>query len=263
MASTIMFSALKGGSGKTTFSIIAGKLLSEQKIRTLVIDLDPQADATYTLEKTFGVQSNKDLMTGIRNENLKSEIVVLDDYLHMIPTTWNIGVLSEYLRGFDATRGRTLINDLLEPLKKDYDFIILDTVPSASELFLATLSASDYVIGLMAVSTYGKKSVLKLSELIANKRFEHKLKAKFIKVVPYALEKYSASAYDTLVSAKEDFGDSLTNHGIRPSERVRKWANGITNTPSIWDKKAREMYNNVLVEILDTIEAFEKAGQGV
>lgn len=146
MSRIIAIANQKGGVGKTTTAINLGACLAVAEKRTLVIDVDPQANATS------GV--------GIKKEEVERSIydVLVDDvpleevinarvhfpYLDVAPATRDlVGVEVELVR----RRGReTLLRDALAPLRDRYDFVLIDAPPSLGMLTLNTLAAADSVL---------------------------------------------------------------------------------------------------------------------
>ena len=146
MSRIIAIANQKGGVGKTTTAINLGACLAVAEKRTLIVDIDPQANATS------GV--------GIRKEDVEDSIydvlvddVPLDDvisrsvhfsHLDIAPATRDlVGVEVELVR----RKGReTLLRDALAPIRDRYDYILIDAPPSLGMLTLNTLAAADSVL---------------------------------------------------------------------------------------------------------------------
>jgi chromosome partitioning protein len=136
----------KGGVGKTTTAINLGASLAVAEKRTLVVDIDPQANATSGLgvPKDQIQRSIYDVL--VEGAPLQDTIVsrVHFPYLDAAPATRDlVGVEVELVN----RQGReTILRDALAPVRDQYDFILIDAPPSLGMLTLNTLAAADSVL---------------------------------------------------------------------------------------------------------------------
>ncbi len=139
----IVVTVRKGGVGKTTTAVNLATILHNKGKRVLLVDLDPQANATLAV----GVNplalkySINDLFTSI--EVLPHQAIVKTDFsLSLLPSHPSLGKTEA---GMQATQVG-MIKGLLAPLEEYYDFIIMDTPPSESYLAVNALVSADEVI---------------------------------------------------------------------------------------------------------------------
>jgi len=136
----------KGGVGKTTTAINLSVGLSELGKRVLVIDLDPQANLTMGL----GVDYPDELDYTIANVMLSKEKIKKQDYvkkydkLDFIPASIELVELEDKLG--TAIGRESYLADFLSEFKEDYDYCIIDCLPSLNILTVNALCASDEVI---------------------------------------------------------------------------------------------------------------------
>ena len=146
MSRIIAIANQKGGVGKTTTAINLGACLAVAEKRTLIIDIDPQANATsgVGIKKDQVAHSIYDVL--VDDLPLREVVVphVHFPYLDVAPATRDlVGVEVELVR----RRGReTLLRDALAPIRDGYDFILIDAPPSLGMLTLNTLAAADTVL---------------------------------------------------------------------------------------------------------------------
>jgi len=140
----------KGGTGKTTTARNLAQALSEQGYKVLMVDFDPQANLTMSL----GVELPSELALSMHNllamvmddEPLpdKAEYILHGSNVDIIPCNINLSVTEINLR--NELGGEHSLSELLEPLRNDYHFIIIDTNPYLGLLTINALAACDEVI---------------------------------------------------------------------------------------------------------------------
>ena len=145
MGRIIAVSNQKGGVGKTTTSInLAGSLgVLEKKI--LLIDADPQANATsgigYDPKKIeYGIYECLTKKSNVENAILKTNNPNLD----LLPA--NIHLVGVEIDLVNSNEREYKIHNIIQPLKDKYDYIIIDCAPSLGLLTVNALTASDSVI---------------------------------------------------------------------------------------------------------------------
>ena len=104
MATTLLFGNMKGGVGKTTNSVMVAYQLAKQGYKTLVCDLDPQANATQLLRRTYGLQHDgadlkidKTMMVALSEQDIKSAIVNIMDNLDLLPSSEDFKSYPDFL----------------------------------------------------------------------------------------------------------------------------------------------------------------------
>lgn len=161
----LSFVNMKGGVGKSTLAINIAHCLAERRSqKVLVIDMDPQFNATQclmdaenyinykkldksTISSVFNEQqysfSSVDGMQLANNEQKESfEFVEINDNLYLLP-----GDLSLYQVEMSPGEGKEFrLENFLETIDEDFDFIIIDTPPTPSIWMSSSLIASDYFI---------------------------------------------------------------------------------------------------------------------
>ena len=169
MGYTIAVSNQKGGVGKTTTSINLGACLAMSGVRTLIIDLDPQGNATSGL----GVESgNGDagtvydaLLNDVPAEDILRQTVV--DSLWLLPSDINLTAAELELMSEDAREFR--LRAVVESLKEKVDFVIIDCPPSLGLLTVNALTAADSVIIPLQTEYYaleGLKALMNTIDMI-------------------------------------------------------------------------------------------------
>ena len=156
----------KGGVGKTTTAISLSAALAEAGQRVLLLDLDPQANATSGL----GIEPDSEgsmYYPLIGEAKIKDKIIPTRfENLSIVPSGMDLaGVEIELARSDDhLTRLRSLLTKLKRG--KQYDYVILDTPPSLGVLMTTSLAAADEVLIPLQCEWFGLEGLAKIVHII-------------------------------------------------------------------------------------------------
>ncbi|SDG31970.1 Cellulose biosynthesis protein BcsQ [Lentzea fradiae] len=171
---TVSVLSLKGGVGKTTVVLGLASAALRRGVRTLVIDLDPQCNATSTLEPEESKASIYDVLQDPSEENLEQAIR---------PSRWGDGidVLSgsedaELLNHPDPNESRLhRLKDALRTLRDMYEefpyqLVLLDCPPSLGQLTRSALVAADRALLVTEPTMFAVAGVQRAFEAVQNER---------------------------------------------------------------------------------------------
>lgn len=278
MAITITFGNYKGGVGKTKNNILIAYELAKKGYKTLVVDLDPQANATTVLLRTKKLHSeevfsfDKTLMsaikegdiTGIETEIMQNLFLLpsyidFANYVSFLQLTY--GLVEEDHPEYETIYQNQIshFNRLLEPLKKEYDYIFIDVPPTKSSITDSAVLASNYVLIVLQtqeLSLDGATEYLNDLRKIAtryNGNFE------IVGVLPVLMDGNATLDKFVLSNAESVFGEgNIFDNKIPNMARLKRFDNtGITEFDR-HDKKVIDLYDLVSDELLERIKYFEK-----
>lgn len=145
MGKVVAIANQKGGVGKTTTAVNLSSCLALAEKRTLLVDMDPQANAT----SGFGVEKDKlektvyeVLIQGLppRDALIKTEL----HFLNLLPS--NIRLVGAEVELVNLMEREKKLSTALESTKDQYDFVLIDSPPSLGLLTINTLTAADSVL---------------------------------------------------------------------------------------------------------------------
>src|ERR687884_740837 len=152
----------KGGVGKTTTAINLAACLAEAGERTLVVDLDPQANATSGLGERANGTSSLDLLDGISLQKLAKPTRF--PRLELVASRPELaGAAVELARRSDGER---YLADALRDATGEYSFVFVDCPPSLGPLTVNALAAADRVLVPLQAEYYALEGLAQLTRSI-------------------------------------------------------------------------------------------------
>ena len=184
---TISFQCAKGGVGKTSLAYSLGIRANMYGAKVLMIDLDMQGHLTLGFVNEENSQSLVSEDVPVWLDMIEGQVGIEDiikpitSTLHLIPSNLNNAdlenVLSKRYKQFPI---ESSVRKFLDPIKDNYDYIIIDCAPGFSGINTGALCASDLVIVPAAPDRYGvdgvSKTMTELEELIQSWNLQCELK---------------------------------------------------------------------------------------
>lgn len=157
----IAVSNQKGGVGKSTTVNALGAGLSLNGYKVLSVDLDAQGNLSYSMGASNYTLSSLDILTG---RATAKEAIVETGQGDLIPASTALASADALIT---ETGKEYRLKEALEPLKGDYDYILLDTPPALGILTVNALTACNSVIVPVQADIYSLQGIGQLSQTIA------------------------------------------------------------------------------------------------
>ena len=174
MAKTIAICNQKGGVTKTTTTLNLGVGLAREGKRVLLIDADPQNDLTSalgwdadSLDKSLGRLMY--LVTQDYKPDVKETILHHPEGVDLIPSNLDLSSMESQL--VNAMSREKVLANLLKDIKKDYDYILIDCMPSLGMITINALTAADEVlipVQAQYLPTKGMTHLMKSIDMVRN-----------------------------------------------------------------------------------------------
>lgn len=263
--------------------------LAKLGYKTLVCDLDPQANATQLLRRTYGLQHGTDLqidktmMVALTEENIKSAIVNIMDNLYLLPSSEDFKNYPDFLEmkfmldkeKIEAGNSNTLQSEMskikeqriayfaqqLAKVRDEYDFIIIDVPPTLSIFTDSAIYATDFVIIVLQTQQRSLDGAETFFEYLQQMYNDYANIDFDILGVLAVLLKYNVGLDSQILKdAEADFGkDMLFKQIIRHMERLKRYdrtgiaEKGLTKY-DMHDTRLHYIYNTLTQEIVSRLK---------
>lgn len=244
----------KGGVGKTTSAINIAYFIAKRGFRTLLVDFDPQGNATSGL----GIDKNNldftmaDVVSG---EKQLGEVIIETEFskLKIAPST---PILANAEVELASAKGRfTRLKDALKTVEADFDYIILDSPPSLSLLTVNGFIASDYLILPVQAEFYAMEGLGQLLESMKLVKKGMNPNLELLGVLPTMVDSRTTLGGQVLEEIKKFFPDKIFSNVIPRNIRLAEApSHGVPI--GVYDRfsKGARAYKAVSKEIIQRIE---------
>jgi chromosome partitioning protein len=264
LAITITMGIQKGGCGKSTTTGVLAYLLSRDGYRVLAIDMDSQGNLTELLSKKPANEFvEKSVLEAMQYRDPKKYIVQIDENLDLLPANNFLATFPRWIyTGITYTGDRIkyhgnpslVLDETLEEVRNEYDFIVIDTPPSLSEQTTNALCASQYVVVLFECSNWCYSAIPNFMDSVdgARRHGRHNTRLLSILRTMNDVRRNDAKAFNEMI--EEDYPNEVFKTVItRKAPIGRLSLYGFDQNNEL--QQALEQYENFYKELMERVKS--------
>jgi chromosome partitioning protein len=256
LARVIAFANQKGGVAKTTSTLNLAVALQEQGLRVLVVDLDPQGN--LTMSQGLNPDSIERSMFDVLVHRLPISEVIHEREVDLAVSSIDLAG-AELALSSQIGRERALEKSL-NPVKADYDYVLIDTPPSLGLLTINALVASDGVIVPVQCEYLSLRGLVQLENTLSMIRENLNPEVKIVGILPTMFDGRTLHSKEAVEILTENFGPLVFNTRIRKTVR---YAEAPVKGSSVlkYDPRgpAADAYRDLAKEVLNGAKARKHA----
>lgn len=219
MSKIIAIANNKGGVAKTTTALALGRAWAMQGLKVLFVDLDSQANLTSTLmDEEYEPHRT---ITDAFAERFDLPIEHVNENIDMVPSGLSLSNFDSFTAQFKSRE--FLLADLLDPVKDNYDVVIIDCPPALGLITYNALVAADFLLMVATADRYSYDGMVMIAQIFNDVRESVRLNPNLslagVVITKYRKSKISEVWYNKIY---QEVGNTLISPCVREATKIQQ-----------------------------------------
>lgn len=254
MGITISFGIQKGGVGKTTTTAITAYLLSQEST-VLAVDFDSQGNLTQflTQQNIYDFTENT-ILEAVKEKNAIPYIHPISENLHILPAEDLLATFSRYI--YQSYKGdpAQLLRETLDPIKDQYDYILVDLPPNLGDQTINGLTASDYAVVMLQSEPFCYDALDRYLETLALIQQKTNPNITLLGILTSMMDTRTTIDAAIIEKSREDYDDVVFETIIKRRSRIKEFTISGIQDKTKADRDALDTYYNFVKELKQRVK---------